>query len=83
MNITQRISAAPMSGYQWLIIALCTVMNCLDGFDVMAVAFTGPSLVEEFDLTGSQFGLLNHEASRAQSRTSTNWTSKWDIPIGG
>ncbi|ACU97594.1 MFS transporter [Saccharomonospora viridis] len=58
MNITQRISAAPMSGYQWLIIALCTVMNCLDGFDVMAVAFTGPSLVEEFDLTGSQFGLL-------------------------
>ncbi|GAA1778674.1 MFS transporter [Streptomonospora arabica] len=58
MNITARISQTPMSGYQWLIIALCTFMNCLDGFDVMAVAFTGPSVTEEFGLTGSQFGLL-------------------------
>ncbi|MDT0303845.1 MFS transporter [Streptomonospora wellingtoniae] len=47
-----------MSGYQWLIVALCAFMNCLDGFDVMAVAFTGPSVTEEFQLTGSQFGLL-------------------------
>ncbi|MCP2252749.1 benzoate transport [Prauserella aidingensis] len=58
MNITERIGAAPMSGYQWLIVALCTFMNCLDGFDVMAVAFTGPSVTEEFGLNGSEFGLL-------------------------
>ncbi|MER6987675.1 MFS transporter [Saccharopolyspora hirsuta] len=58
MNVTARISQAPMSGYQWLIVALCTFMNCLDGFDVMAVAFTGPSVTEEFALTGSEFGLL-------------------------
>ncbi|WP_299538469.1 aromatic acid/H+ symport family MFS transporter [uncultured Streptomyces sp.] len=58
MNITARISRAPMSGYQWLIVALCTFMNCLDGFDVMAVAFTGPSVTEEFGLSGSEFGLL-------------------------
>lgn len=58
MNITERIGAARMSGYQWLIVALCTFMNCLDGFDVMAVAFTGPSVTEEFGLTGSEFGLL-------------------------
>ncbi|RRO17010.1 MFS transporter [Saccharopolyspora rhizosphaerae] len=58
MTLTARIGAAPMSGYQWLIVALCTFMNCLDGFDVMAVAFTGPSVTEEFGLNGSQFGLL-------------------------
>ncbi|MGW9479860.1 MFS transporter [Saccharomonospora azurea] len=58
MNITERIGAARMSGYQWLIVALCTFMNCLDGFDVMAIAFTGPSVTEEFGLTGSEFGLL-------------------------
>ncbi|MBB3051537.1 benzoate transport [Prauserella isguenensis] len=58
MNITERIGAAPMSGYQWLIVALCTFMNCLDGFDVMAVAFTGPSVTDEFGLNGSEFGLL-------------------------
>ncbi|GAA2362779.1 aromatic acid/H+ symport family MFS transporter [Saccharopolyspora halophila] len=58
MTLTARIGAAPMSGYQWLIVALCTFMNCLDGFDVMAVAFTGPSVTEEFGLNGSQFGIL-------------------------
>jgi benzoate transport len=58
MNIAARISQTPMSGYQWLIVALCTFMNCLDGFDVMAVAFTGPSVTEEFGLSGSEFGLL-------------------------
>jgi benzoate transport len=58
MNITARMTQAPMSGYQWLIVALCTFMNCLDGFDVMAVAFTGPSVTEEFALSGSEFGLL-------------------------
>ncbi|MFC4002491.1 MFS transporter [Prauserella oleivorans] len=58
MTLMARIGAAPMSGYQWLIVALCTFMNCLDGFDVMAVAYTGPSVTEEFALTGSQFGLL-------------------------
>jgi len=58
MNIAERIAAAPMSGYQWLIVALCTFMNCLDGFDVMAVAFTGPSVTDEFGLSGSEFGLL-------------------------
>ncbi|WP_406691145.1 MFS transporter [Saccharopolyspora sp. ID03-671] len=58
MNLTARIGAAPMSAYQWLIVALCTFMNCLDGFDVMAVAFTGPSVTEEFGLSGSEFGLL-------------------------
>ncbi len=56
--ITARISQAPMSGYQWLIVALCTFMNCLDGFDVMAVAFTGPSVTDAFGLSGSEFGLL-------------------------
>ncbi|MFC7341099.1 MFS transporter [Saccharopolyspora griseoalba] len=58
MNITERIGAARMSGYQWLVVALCTLMNCLDGFDVMAIAFTGPAMTDDFGLTGSQFGLL-------------------------
>jgi hypothetical protein len=57
MSIAARISQTPMSGYQWLIVALCTFMNCLDGFDVMTVAFTGPSVTGEFALNGSQFGL--------------------------
>ncbi len=43
MNIMQRISAAPMSGYQWLIIALSqTVMAASTSFDVMAVGLHLP-----------------------------------------
>ncbi|OLT45451.1 MFS transporter [Saccharomonospora sp. CUA-673] len=58
MNIAERTAAAPMSGYQWLIVALCAFINCLDGFDIMAVSFTGPAVTDEFGLTGSEFGLL-------------------------
>lgn len=58
MTLQQRISAAPMSGYQWLVVGLCTFLNCLDGFDVMAVAFTGPSVTAHFDLSASAFGWL-------------------------
>lgn len=58
MNIRDRIDSSPMSPYQWLIIGLCVLLNCLDGFDVMAMAFTASPVSEEFGLSGSQLGAL-------------------------
>ncbi|WP_028659017.1 MFS transporter [Nocardioides insulae] len=58
MNLQQRISDAPMTGYQWMVVALCVLLNCLDGFDVMAIAFTSHSVTEEFGLSGSELGWL-------------------------
>jgi len=58
MNLRARIDAAAMTPYQWMVVALCVLLNFLDGFDVMAMAFTASSLTEEFALSGSELGVL-------------------------
>ncbi|GAB2664383.1 MFS transporter [Nocardia goodfellowii] len=58
MDLRARIDAAPMSPYQWLIVGLCVVLNMLDGYDVMALAFTAKSIGNEFGLSSAQTGVL-------------------------
>ncbi len=58
MNIRQAIDSSPMSGYQWYLVALTTILNALDGYDVLAMAFTANAVSEEFGLTGGQLGTL-------------------------
>ena len=48
MQLQERIDASRMSLYQWLIVGLCIVLNALDGFDVLAMAFTANSVTREF-----------------------------------
>ena len=58
MTIRERIDASAMSPYQWLIIGLCTLLNALDGFDVLAMAFTANRVSADFALNGAQLGVL-------------------------
>ncbi len=58
MNLRERIDTSPMSPYQWVIIGLCVLLNCLDGFDVAAMAFTATPVADEFGLSGSELGVL-------------------------
>lgn len=58
MDLRQRIDTSPMSRYQWLIIGLCTFLNALDGYDVLAISFTSNAVTEEFQLTGTELGLV-------------------------
>lgn len=58
MDLRQRIDTSPMSSYQWLIIALCTFLNALDGYDVLAISFTSNAVTEEFQLTGTGLGIV-------------------------
>ncbi|MEU5841527.1 MFS transporter [Rhodococcus sp. NPDC047139] len=58
MDLRARIDASPMHPYQWMIVALCVVLNILDGFDVMALAFTAKSIGSDFGLGGSELGVL-------------------------
>jgi benzoate transport len=58
MDLRARIDATPMSAYQWLIVTLCVVLNMLDGYDVMALAFTAKSIGADFGLSGAATGLL-------------------------
>jgi benzoate transport len=58
MELRERINKSTMSPYQWMIIGLCVLLNALDGFDVMAMAFTATSVTNDFGLTGTELGLL-------------------------
>lgn len=58
MDLRLKIATSPMGGYQWLIVILCFLLNLLDGFDVLALAFTAASIREEFGLSGAQIGTL-------------------------
>ena len=42
-----------MGAYQWMIVVMAAIMNLLDGFDVLALAFTATAIRSEFGLTGS------------------------------
>ena len=44
MNIREIINEGPMSRFQIGSLAICVVLNMLDGFDVLVMAFTAPAV---------------------------------------
>ncbi|QIM66237.1 MFS transporter [Mannheimia granulomatis] len=58
MDIRQKIAHNKMTSFQWLVVALTVILNMLDGFDLMALAFTAKSIREELQLDGAQIGTL-------------------------
>ncbi|GLK90231.1 MFS transporter [Pseudomonas turukhanskensis] len=57
-SIGQQMDEKPMVGFQWAVIALCFLINMLDGFDVLVMAFTAASVSSEWALTGTRLGYL-------------------------
>lgn len=47
-----------MVGFQWGVISLCFLINMLDGFDVLVMAFTAASVSADWGLSGTQLGYL-------------------------
>ncbi len=47
-----------MSSFQCLAIGICILLNMIDGFDVLVMAFTAASVSAEWGLSGAQIGLL-------------------------
>ncbi|MGP6172550.1 MFS transporter [Corynebacterium sp. A21] len=58
MDLRKTIDASRMSSYQWFIVGLAVLLNALDGYDVLAMAFTANAVSAEFGLNGGQLGLL-------------------------
>lgn len=58
MTLQERINTGHMTTYQWGIVLLATALNLLDGFDVLALAFTAPAIKEAFGLDGVHLGYL-------------------------
>ena len=47
-----------MSAFQIVAVTICMVINMLDGFDVLAIAFAGPLIAKEWALSPVQLGML-------------------------
>lgn len=58
MDLKHAINTHQMSYFQWLVVGLAVMLNMLDGFDVLAVAFTAKSIKSELALSGAQIGSL-------------------------
>lgn len=58
IDLRERIDSSPMSRFQWGAVAICVLLNVLDGFDVLVMAFTAQSVSQEWGLSGSEVGLL-------------------------
>jgi benzoate transport len=58
LEIQQALDEGAMSPFQVLAIALCVALNMLDGFDVLAMAFTASEVAREWQLSGAGLGML-------------------------
>ena len=58
MNLRELIDSRKMTTIQWLIVALCVLLNGLDGYDVAAMSFTAKRVQDEFALSGSALGVV-------------------------
>jgi AAHS family 4-hydroxybenzoate transporter-like MFS transporter len=50
------IDQRPLAPVQWWVLALCTLVVLLDGFDVQAAAFTGPALAVAWQIDRASLG---------------------------
>ena len=57
-DIKALINDSPMSSFQFLAVSICVMINMLDGFDVLVMSFTAPSISNEWSLDGKSLGLL-------------------------
>jgi MFS family permease len=57
-SINVQLEEKPMEAFQWVVIALCFLINMLDGFDVLVMAFTAASVSSEWGLGGIELGYL-------------------------
>jgi benzoate transport len=58
MKIREIINEGPMSRFQIVSVAICVVLNMLDGFDVLVMAFTAPAVSADWSLRGAELGYL-------------------------
>jgi benzoate transport len=57
-NIRSTIDHGPVRPIQVSVVVLCALLNMIDGFDVLVMAFTAPPIAEDWDLPLSELGAL-------------------------
>jgi|GEM_PF-3149420 len=57
-DILHKLSARPMDSVQIGTVTICLLINLIDGFDVLAMAFAASSIGQEWQLSPTEFGVL-------------------------
>ncbi len=57
-DIVANMKQGPMRPVQVLAVSICVVINMLDGFDVLVMAFTAPAVAAEWGLDPQALGIL-------------------------
>lgn len=51
VDVQRLIDDHPLSGWQWVVFALCFFVVLLDGFDTAAIGYIAPSLIKDWGVT--------------------------------
>jgi benzoate transport len=54
----EALSRAPMTSMQILVVAITVLLNALDGFDVLAIAFAAPGIAAEWSIDRAALGFV-------------------------
>jgi benzoate transport len=57
-DLASTIDQRPMTSFQTMAVGICMVLNAIDGFDVLAIAFAAPVLSKEWALDPGALGVL-------------------------
>lgn len=57
-SLQAQLDARPMSALQWRVVALCWLVNLLDGFDLLAISFAAPAISKAWQLDPKTLGIV-------------------------
>lgn len=58
VDIRELIDQTPISRLQWLVFAICFLMNALDGMDVLVISYAAPLLADEWSVPPTALGVV-------------------------
>jgi MFS transporter, AAHS family, 4-hydroxybenzoate transporter len=58
INIVEVVDQAPVGRLQILVLAVCALIAILDGFDLQAIAFTGPVIARQWGIEPTALGVI-------------------------
>ena len=60
MNADPRaiLRQGPMTAFQIAVVVICTLLNMIDGFDVLSISFTAPLIAKQWNVAPTTLGVL-------------------------
>ena len=58
LDVREFINSRKMSYYQWVLVLLCFLIVAVDGMDVAIMGFVAPSILSEWSISRSAFGIV-------------------------